>query len=329
MDLLYQQGLELIQWLQENYPQLAGFFTAISALASPEFFLATIPLIYWAIDKRLGRLLGYVLFTAVAVNTIFKQAFRSPRPFWLEPSVGIVESPGYGLPSAHAQNAAALFLLAAGWIRRKSVWFLAIVLVLLIGLSRIYLGEHFLIDVIGGFLLGAIILAVIYLYRRYLASFFAKRILGQQLLAVVLVAFCLALAYIAVVMIIGAPNLAVPWSQYIPEAEIESMREMARTFGVMLGYSIGIVLENVRIRFRADGPIGKRTARYFLGILLTVIIWQGLDRIFPTDPLWLGIPLRFLQYMIVGLWVSYYAPSLFVRLKLADADPEPKISFRL
>lgn len=329
MELLYVYSLEFINWLQETYPQIEGFFIFISQLGSGEFYLAIVPLIYWTIDKRLGKILGFVIFTSVSINTIFKQAFRGPRPFWLEPSLGILKTAGYGMPSAHMQNSTALFLLIAAWVRKGWVWLLAILLIPLIGISRIYLGDHFFLDVLGGLVLGTLILAVTYSYRRYLAIPFAKRILGQKLLAVILLTLFFASVYIAVVLVIGAPDLSVSWAKYIPEAELESKREMARTFGAMLGFSAGIILESARIRFRSDGSINKRVARYLLGIFITIMIWQGLGRIFPENPLWLGIPLRFLRYTVVGIWVSYYAPAVFVRLRLADADPQSAISFKL
>ena len=329
MDSLYGFGLEIIRWLQETYPQLEAFFVLISSLGSLEFYLAVLPLIYWTIDKRLGKLIGLTLFISVGINTIFKQAFRGPRPYWLDPSLGILETGGYGIPSGHTQNSTALLLLVAGWIRKGWVWFLAFLMIVLMGLSRIYLGDHFISDVVGGFLLGIFILVGIILWRRYLAISFSKRILGQRLLFTILVTLMLAMVFVAVVLLIGAPDLSVPWAEYIPEAELESKTEMATAVGALLGFSIGIILESGRIRFRADGPLGKRAARYILGIVVTVIIWRGLGTLFPDDPLWLAIPLRILRYALVTLWASYYAPAVFVRLGLADADPEPKISFKL
>ena len=110
---------------------------------------------------------------------------------------------------------------------------------------------------------------------------------------------------------------------------LSSKTEMATAVGALLGFSIGIVLESARVRFRSDGPLGKRAARYILGIIVTVVIWRGLGILFPDDPLWLAIPLRIFRYALVGLWASYYAPVVFVRLGLADADPQPKINLKL
>ena len=83
-----------------------------------------------------------------------------PRPPATE-AVGVFS--GYAFPSGHATNAAAVYgmlaaLLAAStprWSRKVTVWAVAAGLVLLVGLSRIYLGGHWLTDVLGGFALGA------------------------------------------------------------------------------------------------------------------------------------------------------------------------------
>ncbi len=329
MDSLYGFSLDLIRWLQENYPQLEGFFKLISGLGSIEFYLAILPLIYWTINKRLGKQLGFVLFISVGINTIFKQALRGPRPFWLDPTLGLLKTGGYGIPSGHTQYATALFLLIAGWYSRAWGWLLAIVMIFLMALSRIYLGDHFLSDVVAGFLLGLLLLSGYLIWRRYFAMRLSKRILGQRLLVGIIATVLMASLYLAILLVIGKPDLSVPWSEYIPEAELSSKTEMAKAVGALLGFSIGIVLEGARVRFRSDGPLGKRAARYILGIIVTIIIWRGLGILFPDDPLWLAIPLRIFRYFLVALWASYYAPAVFVRLRLADAEPQPRINLRL
>jgi hypothetical protein len=42
----------------------------------------------------------------------------------------------------------------------------------------------------------------------------------------------------------------------------------------------------------------------------------------------LALPLRIFRYALVTLWASYFAPLVFVRLRLADADPRPEMSLR-
>jgi membrane-associated phospholipid phosphatase len=329
MEALHELGLALIRLFQENYPQLEGIFRFISALGQEEFYLLVMPLVYWCISKPFGKQVGYLFLMSIGVNAIAKQAFRSPRPYWIDPAVGVVEQEGYGMPSNHAQNAAALYPFVAAWARRRWVWVLAIIGVLLVGASRIYLGVHFPTDVAGGLFLGLVLLLLAAGWWWYFAGQFSKRILGQKLLVAVMVPLVVAVLYVIVRLIIGEAELDVPWTGHIPEAERESVDAIATAVGALWGFGVGVALEASRVRFRTEGALWLRALRFVLGIAVTVALWAGLDTLFPDDPLWLAVPLRIIRYLLVTLWVAYYGPMLFVRLRLAPADPAPEISMKL
>ncbi len=329
MESILEFGLETTRWLQANYPQLAGFFKFITDFGREEFYLAIFPLIYWCVDKNLGKHLGYVFLLTVTSNDMLKHFFRSPRTFWLDKQVALIDESGYGIPSGHTQFATVLYFFLAAWLKRGWVWILAILIVILMGLSRIYLGVHFVHDVVIGFLVGIVILLAYFVWKQRYATGIAKRILGQRMLFVMAVPIMVAIVYIVVMLLLGAPNMDVPWAEFIPDAETGSIRGVARSIGLLVGFGIGIVMEPSRIRFNAKGAIWKRVVRYALGMVITVAIWAGLDMVFPEDPMWLGLPLRILRYTLTLLWVSYYGPAVFVLLKLADADPEPQIDLKI
>lgn len=71
---------------------------------------------------------------------------------------------GYGLPSGHAQHTLVEWGVIAAWVHRRWFSVLAVALVASIGFSRIWLGVHFPTDVLGGWLLGAVLL---WIYLRY------------------------------------------------------------------------------------------------------------------------------------------------------------------
>jgi len=322
MDALFDLGLETSRWLQQTYPGLRSFFELLTALGYVEFYLAFLPFIYWTIHKKMGKnLVILVLFTDTLTN-LFKHAFRAPRPFWLDSQLGSGDSETYGIPSGHTSITLVTYLTLASWIKKRWVWLVCITLPLLIAVSRIYLGVHFIHDVLGGLLLGSLVLVGYFLWLRYAEMRYNERILGQRLLIFLTMPLGTLLLYIIVLLIIGKPNLNVSWGSIIPSVERQQLESFASGFGVLLGAGIGFIFEGSRIRFRVDGPIWQRLARYVLGLIGVLLFWRGLKLILPEDPLWLGLLLRTLRYYLTGIWAAYYAPMLFVRLGLASADPD-------
>lgn len=329
MEPVFDFGLEATRWMQAVYPQLAGFFRFISSLGQETFFLAALPLIFWCWDKRLGSHLAYVFLVSHGLNSLGKHAFRGPRPFWLDSGVGLSEETSYGVPSGHTESAMVFYGFLALWLRKRWMTALAIFMVVAMGVSRIYLGVHFVHDVAAGLLVAVIVLAIYWFWREYGAERFGKRILGQRLLLAFLVPIGLAVMYTAVRFIIGAPDMSVSWSAFIPDAELEGLEAVATAVGALLGWGIGLNLEKSRVRFRTDGPLWQRAARYIVGMVVTLAFYFGLKVVFPEDPLWLGIILRIVRYTVTLLWVAYYGPMFFVRIRLATADPDPGIQMTL
>jgi membrane-associated phospholipid phosphatase len=325
MEELYQLSLALVTWLQESAPQLLGVMTLISAMGEEQFFLVALPVIYWCVDKRLGRQLGYIFLLSALINNASKNMFRQPRPFWLDPAVQLGEAEGYGLPSGHVQNTTAVFLLLAGWSRRAWVWLLVLVYIGLMALSRFYLGVHFLQDLAAGFVIGLLVLIFYLLWQHLFAARFGNQILGRRMLVMVLVPTVLAAVYVGVMLLLGPPDADVPWASFIPAAELNAREDVVSTVAGLFGFGIGIIMESSRIRFQAGGAVWKRVIRYVIGIAVAVGIWAGLRAVFPAEPEWIALPLRFLRYLLLLLWVTYFAPWVFVRLRLAAADPESEV----
>jgi undecaprenyl-diphosphatase len=109
--------------------------------------------------------LSAALVGAVVLGDVVKPLVARARPPYAA-SVGVN---GYTFPSGHATQSIAVYgglaYVAAGWLRtwsaKVAAWTIAVVVVLLIGFSRIYLGLHWVTDVLGGYALGAVWLAAV------------------------------------------------------------------------------------------------------------------------------------------------------------------------
>jgi hypothetical protein len=87
--------------------------------------------------------------------------------------------------------------------------------------------------------------------------------------------------------------------------------------GTLLGFGVGAVLLRAWGRFRATGPTGLRVVRMAAGLLGILLFYYGLGAIRPHGSDDVAQILRFANYAIVGLWIAFGAPWVFVRLKLA------------
>lgn len=329
MEPIFNFGLQATQWLQTTFPQLQGFFEFVTSLGTSEYYLALMPLIYWCIHKGVGKKYAYIFIFSYGLNGFFKHGFRGPRPFWLDDSLGLDKEISYGMPSHHMQGAAITYFYLAAQIKRRWVWLPAIFLVLSMGISRVYLGVHFVHDVIAGLVIALLILFGYFIWKRRWEPKFQKRILGFRLMVMFLIPVVVALIYVGVLLLLGRPDETVSWASFIPAAEIQSIEDMTTAVSILLGMGIGLTLESSRVRFRSDGPLWSRFFRYLVGIIGAVAIWYGLGSIFPDEPLWLAIPLRVVRYVLLGLWITYYAPWLFVKIGLAQQDPEPEFELSL
>jgi undecaprenyl-diphosphatase len=149
-------------------PLLVKVFLWITLLAKAKIILCVVLLlavVFFLWNKREFVIPLLVTVTGSGMfNLLGKVAFHRQRP----PGVGVYTETSFSFPSGHAAIAAALYGFAvyflwrraATWGRRLNILFAGIFLVAAIGFSRLYLGVHFLSDVLGGYLLGLLWLII-------------------------------------------------------------------------------------------------------------------------------------------------------------------------
>jgi undecaprenyl-diphosphatase len=120
-------------------------------------------LIFWLKNrKRSAAILVLTLLASVALNNLLKYSIHRLRP----DIAPLISESSSSFPSGHAMNSLVFYGLLAYFARRtvKNRWWRiiidvsALIVVTLIGVSRVYLGAHYPTDVIAGFVAGIFVL---------------------------------------------------------------------------------------------------------------------------------------------------------------------------
>jgi membrane-associated phospholipid phosphatase len=262
---------------------LTWFMLRVSDMGYEYFYAALLAILMFGVSFRRGFLLLQLLLWSALLNSVLKNTFALPRPVHVDANVfnnglpsgasftsmgassffsglpqAVVEHiravipPGgdeYGFPSGHVQSTTVLWGSSALlWNHRVVGWLTPFVIVLM-AVSRLYLGRHFLADVLGGAALGGVVVLAF--------GFVQRAAWDTRLFDRACTAFRAALPNVAVwVLLIGAPLAVMP---FYP----------GRGAG-MLGTGAGVLLV-MRGGLPDDGGTwAQRTARVGVALVLYV-----------------------------------------------------------
>jgi membrane-associated phospholipid phosphatase len=280
MDL---QIVEFIQTFRTGFFDL--FFSLLTELGDETVFIVVVGLVYWTISKSYGYRYAMIFLSSVVLNETLKDIIARPRPY-TSPTVESVtpQTDGYAFPSGHAQNSTMQAWLLnerfgslKRWIRPA-----LITLVILVSFSRIYLGQHYLSDVLAGIAVASLL----YGLYRYLATKVTWTVpqtilYGMPLLLVLLI--------------------------LLPE------KNLVISVAGMIGGTIGYVLEERYIQFDVKASLATQVIKFILGIAITLGLQEGLKLVLPYANAGeiLTLFLDFIRYALLVMWVTLGAPATF------------------
>ena len=302
----------------------AQFF---SFLGTEDFFMLMLPILYWCVDSLLGIQVALILLVNLNLNSAFKLAFHGPRPYWFSPKVrALASETSFGIPSNHAQTAATIWGLLAAYRKKWWGWLIAILLIFLIGLSRLYLGVHFPHDVLLGWLIGALVLwLALRLWNPLLA--WAKQLsVGRQVLAAFLASLVVFLLPLIPFIWLKVTNWQPPQDWAVFATQAVSLSAEATVAGTFFGMLAGLIWLAGRGGFQTKGLWWKLILRYLLGVAGIFIIRYGLKAIFPGGETAVAYFFGYLRYSVIGFWVTGGAPWAFIRIKLAEKQGQASIA---
>lgn len=290
--------MEFLLFLQNlRNPALNALFLLITRLGEEIVVLTILLVQYWCLDKRTGLRIGLFYFAGSWLGQLLKLVFLVPRPFAadarllpLEEAVGTAT--GYSFPSGHTCGAVSLAMGLGLSHKKRWLWICMGAYVILIGLSRMYLGVHTPVDVLGAILLTIPMCLLTEAVLRTL-----DRPEKARLYTALGVAAALGLMAFAAFRV------------RLTGVEVSQAADSFKTGGAALGLILGVYLERRFLCFDTKAKLWQQAAKLLAGTAIALGLKEGLKLLLGT-----GLGMQALRYFIVVLFVVYLWPALFTRV---------------
>ncbi len=276
--------MEIIKFIQHfSSPFLDTFFQGVTMLGEDYFLMLLAALIFWCFHKEFGYRLGFTYLSGTELNIAVKEIFMIPRPIGTPGirSLRLETAGGYSFPSGHTQCAALFYTSIMTWFRKPCLYWAGGVFIFLVALSRLYLGVHWPIDVIGGALLG-----IVWVFFSNWLFNYAETTGKKSIFLIVIIPILLGIFFF-------------PTTNYF------------KTAGAALGFFCGYLIEPRFIRYKVEAPLLKQILKYLFGIIFLVAIRLFIKKLLPETPF-----SDFIRYFLMSIWVTILAPVLFMRFKI-------------
>ncbi len=313
-------SIDLIRSLAETRTDfLTRVFQFFTFLGEVEGYVLLIPLIYVTYDKKLAFRLSILTVISMSLNHLLKALIMNPRPFITEGSYSEkwAVSPAkaeeltteYSTPSGHAMSGSSFYSYLYASVKNRRVRIASILLILLTGLSRPYLGVHYLEDVLLGWVLGTSLALLSIKYAENVGNLWSRFSHKQQ------------------IIIVGASSLLLwittralsDWS-----TDGQPVAFVGYT-GFLMGIVVAYPLETKKVDFDPrSSTVSSKALRYALCVGMVMGTLLLLDEAFAAmsdDYSLLGYLLRYIRYAMAAIAGIYLGPLLFVKLGLAERLP--------
>ncbi len=328
MEAWMEWGIELIVQLQSLGTGLIEVMKLFTFMGDEEFYLLFMPVLVWCFDVSLGLRIGLILLTSAGINDAVKIAFGLPRPYWVSKAVkAYTTGSSFGLPSGHAQTAVATWGRVASWVVWRWVRVLLVIIILLISVSRWFLGVHFPMDTFVGWGIGAVILFAFVRWDKSVSARVSEWRVTTQVGAGLLISLLLLALTVISLAFLAPDTIPSSWESFAESATPESgpidplsIVPAVSIAGTLFGITTGAALLYQWGGFHPGGRWYLRAARYLVGLVGMVVVFYGLRMIFPGGDDAVSMTLRYLRYALTGFWALYLAPRLFVLIRIAQGS---------
>ena len=302
--------LNVLMYLQSVRNELlTSIFTFFTICTEVPVITILTGVLYWCINKKAGQRTLFALCGSLNINSGVKNFVKMPRPIGTNglESLRVETATGYSFPSGHTQTATTFWTSIIYLFRKTWIFIIGILMILGAGISRLYLGVHWPMDVIVGWGFGiALSILFIKLFDYVDDSKNYYILVGLMIILGICTYF------------IGGEDLY-------------------KMFGLYTGFVLGYMVEDTYINFSTENEtrrknifaknpskyegLGKKIFRFIVGIISLLAIYLLLNYI--EDSLIIGKTeeiiniIKYLKYTFVVFWGVAGAPALFKLFKLA------------
>jgi len=270
---------------------LDTFMTFATRLGEEMILIVFFCALFWCISKRHAYVIGAVFFLSSLVVQGLKIIFRVPRPWVYDPTFEIVgeaygAATGYSFPSGHTQNAAAWLGSVGAMVKKWWVKVICFGLAGLVAFTRLYLGVHYLQDVVVSLV---ITFAIVWLAMKFIPAE-ATCIKREALIAGVIVLCAGVVIVVAAVLYHGDIS------------ETHQLRDATRAAGAALAFALGMFIERNYVKFDPrTKKLWMQPVKLIIGIGVTLGLQEGLrvmgSGLFPD-----ALRYFFMVFWIVGVY---------------------------
>ncbi|MED1613245.1 MULTISPECIES: phosphatase PAP2 family protein [Bacillus cereus group] len=259
---------------------LTAFFKLVSIIANETLYLIVISISYWCVSKRKAFHMIVMLCFSGYIGIVIKEFMKIPRPYTYDGIQSLYEksAASYSFPSTHVQLATTFWGSFMILCKKRIIWIIGIVFIILVAISRLYLRVHWLSDIIGAVLFSVI---VVYLYTKVTMGLSDRKfILLQRII------------------------LAVSLIMYVMTSQVDNLKLL----GVLTGSTIGIMLENHFINMNESNDFKMQVVKTVLGLSIMLIMQFILKKVIPD--------MYYLRYAVTGITITFLCPFIFRMLRL-------------
>lgn len=296
-ELFTNFGYEVTLFFNGFPDRVSNFFNIFRYLGREEFFILILPLIFWCINKSLGKRLIIITTLSSFIGYFLKDIFTIPRS---APGSGVVNRIGevsdYLFPSTHLLTTGSFWGLLSLNTKLKLSKIICYLIVLGALISRLIHGVQTPLSLILTLVIGALIVFLFNLLQGKIADAYNTQ---YTLLQRILVVFIVTLGLIILNYLFNTRNF----------------NNALISISLFTGGVSGIILEKDRLGFKVEGNLEIRLLRYIIGVIVISFIYILANLILEmTNGSSIAI---FIKYLLLSFSGTFIIPLIFIRMKLA------------